>query len=122
MGDFRDSLVAYIVGETFVEWRRVFPSAIDPILIPLTVIPIPDGVPFPQPVMVYFASDANWKEISHWHKSFSLPDYELDITFNGDASGHFTGVALTGFTVIYRRRYVKDTRPYIEPLFDEVSE
>jgi len=122
MGDFRDTLIASVVGETFLEWRRVFPSATDPILIPVSVIPIPLGVPFPEPVMVYFASDANWKEISHWHKSFSLPTYELDITFNGDAAGHFTKVALTGFTVIYRRRYVKDTRPYIEPQPDEVNE
>jgi hypothetical protein len=65
--------------------------------------------------MVYFASDANWKEISKWHKNFSLTNYEVDITFNGDASGHFPKVPLTGFTVIYRRRYVKNKSPYIEP-------
>jgi hypothetical protein len=122
MGDFVNSLVAYVVGETFVEWRRVFPSATSPILIPLTVIPIPDTVVGLKPVMVYFASDANWKEISHWHKSFSLSDYELDITFNGDAAGHLTSIPLTGFTVIYRRRYVKDTGLYIEPPIQEVSE
>lgn len=121
MGDFRDTLVATVVGETFVEWRRVFPSAIDPILIPVSVIPVPEGIPFPQPVMVYFASDANWKEIGLWQKCFSLPTYELDITFNGDAYGHFEKVPLTGFTVIYRRRYVKDTRPYIEPSVEEAE-
>jgi hypothetical protein len=45
----------------------------------------------------------------------------VDITFNGEAERAFTKVPLTGFTVIYRRRYVKDTTPYIEPLIEEVE-
>jgi hypothetical protein len=118
---YRDTLVANIVGETFVEWRRVFPSATDPILIPVSVIPIPDEAELPHPVMVYFVSDANWKEINHWHKNQSLANVQVDITFNGEAERAFTKVPLTGFTVIYRRRYVKDTTPYIEPLIEEVE-
>jgi hypothetical protein len=119
---FRDTLVASVVGETFVAWRKVFPSATDPILIPVYVVDVPDDAPHPHPVMVYFASDANWKEISHWNKSHNLTNVEVDITFNGEAEGHFTKVPLTGFTVIYRRRFVKDTSPYIEPSIEEVEE
>jgi hypothetical protein len=122
MRTFVDTLVASVVGETFVEWRRVFPSATDPVLVPLYVVPIPEEILAPKPVMVYFASDADWKEISLWNRSFSLPNYELEITFNGEAQGHLGKIPLTGFTVIYRRRFVKDTTPYIEPLESEVEE
>lgn len=122
MGTFRDTLVATVVGETFVEWRRVFPSATDPILIPVSVIPAPEEVMPPHPVMVYFVSDANWKEINHWHRQHNLPNYELDITFNGEAEGHFARLPLTGFTVIYRRRMVRNTNPYVEPSEIEVGE
>lgn len=72
--------------------------------------------------MVYFVSDATWKEINHWHRENNLPNFEVDITFNGEAEGHLSRVPLTGFTVIYRRRYVKDSTPYVEPLEDEVGE
>lgn len=113
-----DNAIAKVVGDVFVEWRRVFSSATSPLLILLDVVDIPTDGFSTKPLFVVFVSDATKAQMNHWNQQFGLSNYDLDITFNAEANENFKHIRLTGFSVGNRRNFHKDTTR-CEPIRNE---
>lgn len=122
MSQYLDNVVRQVIGEVFVQWRRVFNSATSPLLIPVNVVEVPtDSFTSPDFILV-FASDATKAQMNLWNRTFKHEDFGLDITFNGEANENFIKVPLTGFSIRKRRSFKFDTTAYVSPDDEQVEE